>query len=162
MRRWLLLALILFWVAAVIASHTPQDRLPELPANGKVLHVVGFFGLATILSLVLATYGKTGWRQDVLVLLVMTAYAALDEGTQPFFHRNGCVADVILDASASMLALMTWCFASWVLRALIRRRKRWQEVQRKIQRYFDSDAMLPLGGNSGAMPSREPGSSLSQ
>jgi VanZ family protein len=144
LRRCLLVVLVLLWVAAVIASHIPQEDLPELPTNGKNLHVLGFFGLASILALLLTTHGQKGWRRDLLVLLVMTAYAAFDEGTQPYFHRHGCLSDWLLDTASAAFALVVFEVTAFLLRRLLRRVEKARDVQRRIKAYLDPHDQVPF------------------
>ena len=137
-RQCIPLGLVLSWVAAVIASHIPQESLPALPVDGKVLHVLGFFGLATLLTLLLASRGKTGLRYGLLVLLIMSAYAAFDEGTQPYFHRHGCVSDWVLDTSSAALALVVWQAMLLAVNLLLKHSPGAREMQRKINSYLEA------------------------
>ncbi len=137
LRRSFLIGLIMLWAAALVASHTPPQRLPELPMDGKVLHVLGYFGLASVFLLALASYGTRWWVRNLVVLLAMVAYAALDEGTQPYFHRHGCMSDVMLDTCSAALALVTWLAFIYPLKSLACRVERWEQMERKVTKYLD-------------------------
>ena len=137
-RRWIVAILIPLWIAAVIASHIPQEHLPPLPMNGKILHFLGFFGLATLFVLALAAYRKGALRRNLWALLVFSAYAAFDEGTQPYFHRHGCVSDWALDTSSAALALIVWQGMLLILKLLVEHTHRAREMRRKIHSYLDA------------------------
>lgn len=136
LRGWILAGLIVLWIAAAVATHLRPQDLPNLPANPKLLHALGYFVLGGMFTLVLTAFGRSGWRRDLLVLAVMTTYAAFDEGTQPLFHRHGQVADWLLDSVSAAAALVAWNSVAvptgWVSRRIVRQR----ESQRKIQRYL--------------------------
>jgi VanZ family protein len=135
-RRWIVAVLVPLWIAAVIASHIPQDNLPALPVDGKLLHFLGFFGLTTLFVLALAAYGKRALSRNIWALLVFAAYAAFDEGTQPYFHRHGCVSDWVLDTSSAILALALWQGVLLAAKLLVERTHRAREMQRKINSYL--------------------------
>lgn len=137
-RRWIVAVLAPLWIAAVIASHTPPDDLPDLYGGGKILHFLGFFGLATLMVLALAAYGKGALKRNVWTLLIFAAYAAFDEGTQPYFQRHGCFADWVLDTSSAALALIVWQAMLLAVKLLVDRTQRAREMQRKIHSYLDA------------------------
>jgi VanZ family protein len=137
-RRWIVAVLIPLWLAAVTASHIPQEHLPPLPVNGKILHFLGFFGLATLFVLALAAYGKGALRRNLWALLVLSAYAAFDEGTQPYFHRHGCVSDWVLDTSSATLALVLWQAMLLAVKLLVKHTHRARQAQLKINSYLDA------------------------
>lgn len=143
LRRWILLCLVLSSVAAVVASHSPQENLPELPLNGKILHVLGFLGLSSLMALLLAAYGKTSLWHGLLVLLIMTIYAACDEGTQPYFHRQGSVWDWLLDTAAAAGALVLWHGCAFLLRAITWRMRRQRKSRRQARRYLEASYRQP-------------------
>jgi VanZ family protein len=141
MRGWILLDLCLLWIFAAVASHTPPDSLSHLPVDGKVLHVVGFVGLASMFMLTLTAYGHRGLRRGLIALLVMSAYAAFDEGVQPYFHRHGCMSDWLLDTASAAVGLAVF-YGIWALAGLLVQRERVsRESQRKARRYVDAQGL---------------------
>jgi VanZ family protein len=151
MRGWILVDLCLLWCFATVASLTPPDRLPVLPVDGKLLHVVGFIGLASLFMLTLTAYGHRGLRRGIVTLLVMSAYGALDEGTQPYFHRHGCVSDWLLD-TVSAAAGLAMFYGLWALAELLARRMRLsRDMQRKAQRYVDAQGRAAASGMAHAL-----------
>lgn len=137
-RWWIVASLIVLWIAAAIASHIPEENLPTLPTNGKVLHVLGFLTLATLLQLALGSYGISPLRRNLWVLVVFSAYAALDEGTQPYFHRHGCASDWLLDTASAALSLLVWEAILLGLKLLVERRQRAQHMRRRIDAYLNA------------------------
>ena len=139
LRRWILLAMVLMWALAITASHIPPEYLPQLPTSGKIFHILGFFALAGMFWLLLAAHGVSGARRDILVLLVMSAYAAFDEATQPYFHRNGRVSDWLLDAFSAALAVGFLRALAVPFALIVERVRLWRDTQRKIRRYLDAN-----------------------
>ncbi len=62
-RRLLLGCLIVFWVSAFVATHTPRDPVPGPPHFDKWLHSVGYFLLGSGLWMTLAAYGHSRGRR---------------------------------------------------------------------------------------------------
>ena len=135
-RRWITAGMVLLWVAAVIASHVPQEDLPKLPLNFKIFHVLGFMALAGMFSLVLASRGWKGVKRDLVVLLVMSAYAAFDEFTQNYFHRHGQVSDWLLDTASAATVLIICRVLAAPVSALIRRFRLARLMRQKNERYL--------------------------
>ena len=65
-RRLVLAAYILLWVIAFGLTHVPGNDLPDVKVSDKLLHLVGFFGLASALVVTLAAYDvrlrPASWR----------------------------------------------------------------------------------------------------
>lgn len=105
-RRVILATLIVLWLAAFTLSHIPGEDVPDFHVSDKLLHTVGFLGLATTFALTLQAYGLPRTRRIVLVILIMLAYGALDELTQPYFHRSCELLDWVSDAVGTTAALL--------------------------------------------------------
>ena len=106
LRRVLLVVLVIVWVGAFAATHTPAARLPELHTSDKLLHVLGYFLLGGVFHVTLAAYGIGGlWRSGV-VLLTMAAYGALDELTQPLVNRCAALDDWLADLAGAAAAVL--------------------------------------------------------
>ncbi|WP_187442682.1 VanZ family protein [Rossellomorea vietnamensis] len=68
----------------------------------KAGHVISFFVLAALLMI---------WRNKVaVVLLVSILFAVFTEVAQLFFHRTGCLVDVLFDltGTAAFLLIYSW------------------------------------------------------
>jgi VanZ family protein len=94
----------------------PGKDLPEFQVSDKRLHLVGFAGLATLFWMSLWTYGHP-WRKRIwLCLIILPIYGALDEMTQPAFHRTASVLDWLYDVIGIVLATTTWELLAWRFR----------------------------------------------
>ena len=120
-RRIALIACIVAWAGAITATHLPPRDLPSMEVSDKLLHTVGFGGLAGIFGLTLAAYGKGRRRRLILMLAIMPLYGALDELTQPIFGRDCDVMDWVFDvigtASAFVLVELALAGLGYVWRA---------------------------------------------
>jgi len=61
-RRWILAGLVVLWLGALTATHTPRTDLPDMSGmpEDSILHAVGYFGLssASFLAGVRAVFGN--------------------------------------------------------------------------------------------------------
>ena len=118
--RWTMrrpgLALLLYWPLAAAATHVPPLRRrtstePPLVPIDKIAHFAGFALLSWLLVHLLTQ--RMSARLAVLVTaLVLAAYGALDELTQPPFQRSADPWDFIAD--------MVGCFTGIGLALLAR------------------------------------------
>lgn len=108
-RRAMLIILVIAWLGAVTSTHIPLPEIPpEMNVGDKTLHEVGFAGLTTLLVLTLLAWRTRRIRRIVLTLTVLPAYAALDELTQPYFHRSCDIHDWLSDLAGILIALAAW------------------------------------------------------
>ncbi len=105
-RRVVLAACVILWTTALVATHIPPARVPRLGVADRLLHVAGFFALATVFWLTLVLYEFRRVRRDAIVVLAMLAYAAIDESTQPLVGRAASVLDWGADALGACLAVI--------------------------------------------------------
>jgi VanZ family protein len=104
-RRWVLGACVLAWTGALVSSHAPAPRLPEIGVGDKGLHVAGFLVLTGLFWLTLAAHGRRRLARIAFVFPIMPLYAALDELTQPWFGRTCDLGDWLADAVGAACAL---------------------------------------------------------
>ncbi len=106
-RRPWRLVFILYTAALTTGTHWPQLSLgPQMPTNDKMIHMVGFGGLAWLLW-------RTGWiRRRWVVALIALAWAGLDEFGQglPGLGRTVSPDDMIANALGVLLAA-AWMWA---------------------------------------------------
>ena len=121
LRRCVLIACITIWLAAFSASHVPQQHVPALHVTDVVLHAVGFFVLASLFSWMLASRGVAPFRRVVAVILVMAAYAAFDELTQPLVNRTAAWGDWTADVLGAAAAAVLWSVISLIVLRVRRR-----------------------------------------
>ena len=107
-RRLMLIACVVGWVAALVATHVPGEDLPGFRVSDKTLHVVGYFGLASLFWLAMTAYGVRFWRRFTVALCVLIIYGAMDEITQGPFHRTPDVGDWVGDVVGIVLATVVW------------------------------------------------------
>jgi VanZ family protein len=107
------------WIGAFTATHIPNSSIPQVihDLGHFVLHVIGFLGLSSwfILTLVAFNTGPT-LRRILVVLLIMTIYAAIDEYTQQFFGRGTSLQEWFIDTVATIVALVIWESIFWFIK----------------------------------------------
>ncbi len=110
--RWFVLAVcIVVWSAAFTATHLPPHRLPStggLSIPPILLHIVGYIGLGLMLMATLTVFEVAGWRRVLFAVVVLMVYAAVDEGTQPFFGRHASFYDWLANMAGSVIAIAVW------------------------------------------------------
>jgi len=104
-RYVLLAACALAWAGAFLATHLPPNDVPNLQTSDKVLHMVGYGGLTTLLVLSLASLGRPRSARIVLAVGILLAYGAFDELTQPAFQRTADFHDWLADAAGTAIAV---------------------------------------------------------
>lgn len=109
------IALAVYWLALFLGTHWPAGVQMASEMNDKTKHFAGFFGLAMLCCYV--TNASTGDRNAVLkrfsaVVLVLLAYAALDELTQSFSPgRHPDRLDFLADAAGILAATTLYVVA---------------------------------------------------
>ncbi len=112
-------ALGCYWLALVISTHIPLN-LPETPTGhlDKLYHLGAFTVLAGLLATNLQLAGGHVTRRHFIWLwIAVVAFAAIDELTQPYFHRDASWLDWLADAVGAALGLALFALVrSWVQR----------------------------------------------
>lgn len=90
-------ALLLYWPIAFIGTHFPRFVTPRQPPPyrlplDKIGHFVGYAVLAWLLMLVLLRFVRLP-AAIILTILIIAAYGALDELTQPYVNRSADIWD---------------------------------------------------------------------
>src|SRR5262245_30420872 len=100
-----ILCLITFGLAFYV-THLPPSNLPQLGRFDKLLHFAGFVYLGMMaLWQVLPARMMPSRKQVLAVLLIILAYAALDELTQPLVHRDCELLDWAADALGAAVGI---------------------------------------------------------
>ena len=95
------------WIAAFVATHIPKQHLPRgIHVGDKMLHAAGYFLLGGLLLLTRSAWGATWPRRAAWVVLVLAAYAAFDEITQPLVNRAAAVGDWLADTGGALAAVV--------------------------------------------------------
>ncbi len=104
---WIRIALPVYWIALLAATHYPRVRIPgELPSSDKVVHFVAFGVLAALFWRFLAARPRPVTAATVwIAALVLVLYATLDEYTQQFVGRYTDLADWVADLAGILCVL---------------------------------------------------------
>jgi len=107
------------WAGALTATHVPAPDVPVvIPASDAVLHCMGYFVLAVAFGVTLRLHGVSARRVAIIVPLVMAAYGAFDESTQPLFNREASWGDWFADLAGAVLGTVA-CGAFFHMRGRI-------------------------------------------
>lgn len=105
-RRALAILCAAVWLAAFVATHISLKGMPSPPTNDKTIHFAMFVILTTLFLTALLAYGYRGPGRAILPVVVMAAYAAVDEWTQALVGREPSVADWVADILGAITALV--------------------------------------------------------
>jgi VanZ family protein len=120
-----LLCCIVAWVGAFVATHAPMPEFPPgMDVSDKGLHVAGYFALAAVFWLTLLAYGKSGLGRTLATGIILSAYGAFDELTQPMFNRSASIHDWLADLCGIVIAVGTLQCLFRIHLAVVRRRSR--------------------------------------
>jgi VanZ family protein len=107
-RRAILVLLIATWLAAFTATHLPPSKIPDTGMGDVTLHTIGYFGLASLFVLTLASRrARRAWRVP-LTLCAFAVYGVLDELTQAWVNRRPAATDWLADMAGTVLAVLVW------------------------------------------------------
>jgi VanZ family protein len=106
--QWLPLVLLAgYWLVLFVGTHVPPE-FPGLPPEGydKVVHFSSFMILAGLLAVTWrCIWGRLSILSVVTAWLLIVAYAAGDEATQPWFRRTCDIYDWRADACGAAVGL---------------------------------------------------------
>ena len=111
-RRRPTLVLLVYWLLAVVATHTPPfrthgpDEPPGLPWD-KLFHFFGYATLAWLLMNALTRRRRLGVSL-LLAIGCVAVYGVVDELTQPPFGRHADVWDYAADLLGLAFGLGAW------------------------------------------------------
>ena len=121
-RHFLLIVLIVYWLAEFISTHIPQEKVPSLGTSDTVCHCEAFFILSSLFWLTLTSRCAPMLKKLIVIITILPIYAALDELTQPIVNRHASISDWLADVVGVVLA-MAVCE---IIAAIIRRLRRAQ------------------------------------
>lgn len=101
-------ALAVYWISLFCGTHIPRLPLPShFNLIDKVCHFAAFAVLALLATLACATRrrdaGVLDWRTLRNLLLVIAAYGAFDEMTQPLVGRSRELLDWLADVMGALV-----------------------------------------------------------
>ena len=111
---WLTLAL--YVCVAVTLTHMPHPPQQAERVWDKELHACGYAAYGVLLYIAIGLTWPRQRRAWLLAILIMAAFAATDELTQPYFGRDCDIRDWLADmtgvcAAVAVLALLRLAFA---------------------------------------------------
>lgn len=111
-RRWYRHALPAYWVFLFTSTHLPRLRVPlPTPAADKVLHLAAFGLLAFLFWRCAEAIRRPVSPTFVwFALIVLAAYAAVDEYLQSFVGRSADLADWLANVVGigAVLGVLEW------------------------------------------------------
>ena len=108
-----LVCLAVYWLAMFTGTHLPAEALEGIPASDKTLHLLGYAGLAVLLTLAALPGVRPRPKLLAAVLLVLVTYAAFDEWSQRFVRgRASELGDWYADVAGSLLGMVIAILAS--------------------------------------------------
>jgi VanZ family protein len=112
--HWIAWATVLLYVfVALTLTHMPKPPAAVEVTADKYLHSIGYFIYASLIYIAAGlTFPRFRWLWLTVVLL-LAGWAALDEITQAYFHRDPDVHDWMADMvgvliAASLLSGLRW------------------------------------------------------
>lgn len=112
-RLALVAMLIAYWLLMFFGTHIPRVPTSLAGPNDKVLHLLGYGGLAVLLLGLRSSRGPVTIRTIALLWLLLGCYGVFDEITQPLVGRYADVADWIADVVGAAIGLgITWPLAA--------------------------------------------------
>ena len=94
-----------WWLLSAVATHVPIESMPVPVSEPSILHVIGYAIITALFLTTLIAYGVRSPRRCLIAAVVIAAYAAADEATQPWFGRDGTVGDWIADLIGTAFTL---------------------------------------------------------
>lgn len=108
---WLGAVLAVYWLGIFAATHLPQAALPQTHLGDKTEHFIAYGLLAFLMTAWLRLARARRRGVGLLVFAVCTAYAAVDELTQPIVNRFADFRDFLADAVGAGLGVLVGMFA---------------------------------------------------
>jgi len=110
------IALVVYWIVMFTGTHYPRPPhfLLPLQHSDKVLHFVGFAGLAFLFAVVLRH--RWSWAMGFWIAGLVSVYGALDELTQPWVGRDCELLDWVADVLGTIGGLAAFLVAAMVMR----------------------------------------------
>ena len=118
LRRFILVALVLYWCFALTMTHIPHPPPIGPRVSDKLIHFLAYGLLSGLLFLAMWLSRPNMRWLPLVVMGIVLAYAAFDELTQPLFHRDCEFGDWLADSAAGVIAVSVL----GVIRHLMRRR----------------------------------------
>ncbi|MEM6314675.1 MAG: VanZ family protein [Planctomycetota bacterium] len=99
--------MLCYWTALAFGTHNPRlGEIPQMSMFGvdKVVHFLAYAGLAFFMRCAIKPVPGRGWA----VLVLCSAYGAVDELTQPLFNRTCDPFDWIANVAGVTTVCVIW------------------------------------------------------
>jgi VanZ family protein len=98
--RLLAAATVVYTGILLFATHhpSPVNLVGDLVHKDKALHFIAYGLLGLLVASTLVAAGRSSWRSLLAAVLLLAAFAALDELTQPLFGRATEALDWVFDS----------------------------------------------------------------
>lgn len=104
---WAVAALLIYWTALGIATHIPLRMAKRVQHGDKLVHLVAYAGLASLLYVVVALFRRVTWKTHLAMFVAIAVYATADELLQDFVpHRTSDLKDWSADLLGAGLSLL--------------------------------------------------------
>lgn len=104
---WAIAALVTYWAALGIATHIPLRMAKRVQHGDKLVHLLAYAGLASLLFVVVALFRRLTGKIYVVMFLAIAAYATIDELLQDLVpHRTSDLKDWCADVLGAALSLL--------------------------------------------------------
>lgn len=124
LRPWALAALVLFWGAMFVGTHTPMpDTVDFSHGTDKILHFGAYAGLAFLLGFWRVVTRTVTFRDYAAVFGITFVYSIADELLQaiPVLHRTADIWDAVADWCGSVVGLTALFLCLTFYRRYVRR-----------------------------------------
>jgi VanZ family protein len=123
-RKWMILALALYWPALFVLAHIPIPQVVrEANMSDKGLHFLVYAILTFLLWSAVGPDSKVKWRRPGgwLILAAVLLYSLCDEGLQHFVSgRSADAKDLVADLAGAAVALgILTVFSFWPAGAIV-------------------------------------------
>jgi VanZ family protein len=105
LRRFLQVALIAYWLFALIMTHIPKPPPIGPEVSDKLIHFLAYGLLGGLLFLTMWITRPQLRYLPPVALAILIAYAAFDELTQPLFGRAAGFDDWLADCAGALVAV---------------------------------------------------------
>lgn len=103
-----MLALGLYWLALIVATHVPAQAIQQVKVNDKLAHNVAYSGLAFLLAWAIPTNPKRLSQNVVIATIVGSVYAGVDELTQIPVGRTADWGDFSADLFGILIGVIIY------------------------------------------------------
>jgi VanZ family protein len=99
-------ALVTYWLVLIVGTSLPSTSLPSFNVGDKVIHFIAYFGLGLLFATYRLIYFKNIKQNIIFVILLIAAYALIDEVHQIFIPGRYCeLFDFLADVTGGAIGL---------------------------------------------------------